>query len=205
MRVGNCVAVLLAVFCFSFALACKKSGIDPKPQNSSQESDPNTVRFRTEIQRVEGSLSQIPDKGAAFYLLARRYAQLGELKKSLALTQGVHRPRRGVRPRGRASAGCVALQPRIPKPRRCSPPPPSSGGTSQGRIYSSREGSRSRRPGGPSGKARLLHGKCGSQENHPDYERRSGQTSSSPISMACSHWEESRWIRRITAGSLACA
>jgi len=42
-------------------------------------------KVRAEIRRVENVLPKIPDRGAALFLLARRYAHLGELQKALAL------------------------------------------------------------------------------------------------------------------------
>jgi hypothetical protein len=40
---------------------------------------------RAEIQRIEATLSKITDRGAALFLLAKQYAQLGELPKALSL------------------------------------------------------------------------------------------------------------------------
>ena len=41
--------------------------------------------MRAEIRAVENVLPKVPDRGAALFLLARRYAHLGELQKALAL------------------------------------------------------------------------------------------------------------------------
>jgi cytochrome c-type biogenesis protein CcmH/NrfG len=50
---------------------------------SAQSADAQKVR--AEIRAVENVLPKIPDRGAALFLLARRYAHLGELQKALAL------------------------------------------------------------------------------------------------------------------------
>ena len=42
-------------------------------------------KMREEIRAVEAVLPKIPDRGAALYLLGRRYAHLGETQKALAL------------------------------------------------------------------------------------------------------------------------
>jgi hypothetical protein len=56
-------------------------------QNSSPPPavSPDTARFRGEIERIEAVLPKIADRGAALYFLARRYAQVGDRKKSLSL------------------------------------------------------------------------------------------------------------------------
>ncbi len=46
---------------------------------------PDSVPVRAEIGRIEGALPKIRDRGAALYLLAQRYAHLGDLQKALAL------------------------------------------------------------------------------------------------------------------------
>lgn len=46
---------------------------------------PDTERLRAEIQQVQGVLPKIADRGAALFLLAKRYAQLGDLAKALSL------------------------------------------------------------------------------------------------------------------------
>src|SRR5205814_10209086 len=42
-------------------------------------------RFEAEIQKIEHLLPEVPDRGAALYLLSRRYAQIGNPQKALAL------------------------------------------------------------------------------------------------------------------------
>ena len=54
--------------------------IAPHSQSSADRS-----RFEAEIQKIEQLLPKIPDRGAALYLLSRRYAQIGNLQKALAL------------------------------------------------------------------------------------------------------------------------
>ena len=72
---------LLPLFCVAIQLhgAVQQT---PTPKNrASQE----TVTRRAQIQKVEESLPKIADRAAALYFLARRYAQVGELEKSLSL------------------------------------------------------------------------------------------------------------------------
>jgi hypothetical protein len=57
---------------------------EPANAQASSASRDNEMR-RTEVQQVEAALPRIADRGAALFFLARRYAQLGELEKSLAL------------------------------------------------------------------------------------------------------------------------
>jgi hypothetical protein len=45
----------------------------------------DTAPVRAEIQRIEASVPKITDRGAALFLLAKEYAQIGELPKSLSL------------------------------------------------------------------------------------------------------------------------
>jgi hypothetical protein len=47
------------------------------------QAPPNAPALRGDAQRVEENLTKIPDRGAALFFLARRYAQLGELQKAL--------------------------------------------------------------------------------------------------------------------------
>jgi hypothetical protein len=46
---------------------------------------PDAARMRAQIQRIEDALPKIPDRGAALFLLAGRYARLGELQNALTL------------------------------------------------------------------------------------------------------------------------
>jgi sugar lactone lactonase YvrE len=45
----------------------------------------DTARILTEIQRIESALPNIADRGAALYLLARRYASAGDRERALAV------------------------------------------------------------------------------------------------------------------------
>jgi hypothetical protein len=77
-------------------------------QNSTapHEAPPDATPIRAEIQKLEDSLPKIPDRGAALFLLARRYAHLGELEKALALLKHCIALDEGFDP-----AGSPALQP----------------------------------------------------------------------------------------------
>src|SRR5215468_6770243 len=56
---------------------------NPPPAQPIAPAD--AARMRAEIARVEEALPKIPDRGAALFLLARRYARLGELQNALTL------------------------------------------------------------------------------------------------------------------------
>jgi hypothetical protein len=58
------------------------------------------TRIRAEIEKVEGLLPQLPDRGTGLYFLARPYAQLGELTKALALLKECFPLGEGFDPRG---------------------------------------------------------------------------------------------------------
>jgi tetratricopeptide (TPR) repeat protein len=68
---------LLLLFAVTNVLARRNS---PMPAASL-----DAARMRAEIQRIEDALPKIPDRGAALFLLARRYARLGELQNALTL------------------------------------------------------------------------------------------------------------------------
>jgi hypothetical protein len=55
------------------------------PQQTPPPSPAEVAGFRAEIQKIEEAVPRIADRGAALSVLARRYAQLGELSKALAL------------------------------------------------------------------------------------------------------------------------
>ena len=87
MRVFKAVGLLVAVSGLGFSQAHNQSQITAMQQNSAApiQPPPDAVVLHTEVQEIEDSLSKIPDRGAALFLLARRYAHLGELQKALAL------------------------------------------------------------------------------------------------------------------------
>jgi hypothetical protein len=60
------------------ASAQQNSPTPPQP-------DPDPARVRSDIQYVENALPKIPDRAAALFILARRYAQSGDLQKALSL------------------------------------------------------------------------------------------------------------------------
>lgn len=82
MKIFNRISVIIAalVLCFS-----------QLPSTAQQTSPPSSppaaeaARIRAEIVSVETLLPKIPDKGAAQFLLARRYAQLGDQRRALVL------------------------------------------------------------------------------------------------------------------------
>jgi hypothetical protein len=81
-------------------------------QNSTATpATPDSARIRGEIQTLEELLPRIPDRGAALFLLARRYAQLGESKKSLALLRECVSLDKGFDPGGHYSGSGRPLEP----------------------------------------------------------------------------------------------
>jgi hypothetical protein len=88
MRVFKAAGLLVAVFGLGFSQAHNRSQITEVHQNSAAPIQPPPLDgavLRAEVQKIEDSLPKVPDRGAALFLLARRYAQLGELQKALAL------------------------------------------------------------------------------------------------------------------------
>ncbi len=82
MRIFNRIPVIIA------ALALCIGQSPSRAQQTSPSSGPpptEAARIRAEIASVETLLPRIPDKGAAQFLLARRYAQLGDQRRALAL------------------------------------------------------------------------------------------------------------------------
>ncbi len=84
MRALSTVTCLLVICSFPLA----QQTTPPTSQHASatgstQPADAENVR--AEIGAVESVMRRIPDRGAALFLLARRYAHLGELQKALAL------------------------------------------------------------------------------------------------------------------------
>jgi hypothetical protein len=83
MRLRNTLALALAAWavCILYAF-----GQVPTNQISTTlpPAPPDADRTRLEIRSVEGLLPKIPDRGAAMYFLARRYAHLGDLLKAFA-------------------------------------------------------------------------------------------------------------------------
>src|ERR1700730_12675376 len=88
MRVFKAAGLLVAVFGLGFSQAHNRSQITEVHQNSAAPIQPPPLDgavLRAEVQKIEDSLPKVPDRGAALFLLARRYAQRGELQKALAL------------------------------------------------------------------------------------------------------------------------
>jgi len=79
VKARKAAALLLAVSGWSFPCIHGQSQTAPIPAPS------DAAVVRAEVQKIEDSLPQIPDRGAALFLLAGHYAHLGELHKALAL------------------------------------------------------------------------------------------------------------------------
>src|ERR1700716_566689 len=87
MRVFKAAALLAAMLGVGFSHAHRQFQTTTLKQNSTPpiQPPPNAAVLRAEVQKIEDSLPKIADRGAALFLLARRYAQLGELQKALEL------------------------------------------------------------------------------------------------------------------------
>ena len=79
--------MLLVVSALSLSHIESQSQTTSPQQNSTApiHPPPDAAVVHAEVQKIEYSLSQIPDRGAALFLLAKRYAHLGEVQKALAL------------------------------------------------------------------------------------------------------------------------
>src|SRR5216684_376131 len=86
MRALRAIACFLVVCGIGFSIARKSAAPSSQQKSTAAFFAPaDAQKVRAEIRAVESSLSKIPDRGAALFLLARRYAHLGELQKALAL------------------------------------------------------------------------------------------------------------------------
>src|SRR5579864_6424366 len=88
MRAFLTITCLLIACAISVPFAQHSTRTAPhraSPAGSPQPSDAEKVR--AEIRAVEDVLPGIPDRGAALFLLARRYAHLGDLQKALSLLE----------------------------------------------------------------------------------------------------------------------
>jgi sugar lactone lactonase YvrE len=86
MRALSTIACLLLVCGIDFSVARQSTPTDSQPGSAEASGQPaDAQKVRAEIRAVEDVLPKVPDRGAALFLLARRYAQLGELQKALAL------------------------------------------------------------------------------------------------------------------------
>src|SRR5260370_1671646 len=112
MRRLNAVACLLVVSGISLSVARKpvpRASQQKLPATSAQPDDEEEVR--AEIRDVENVLPKIPDRGAALFLLARRYAHLGQMPKALALLKECMALDAGFDPEPRESPSFRPLQP----------------------------------------------------------------------------------------------
>jgi hypothetical protein len=87
MRAFEATALLLAAIGLGFSYIHSQFQTAPVQKNSTSpiQPSPDAAVLRAEVCKIEDSLRRIPDRGAALFLLARRYAQLGQLQKGLAL------------------------------------------------------------------------------------------------------------------------
>src|SRR5260370_15881057 len=73
-------------------LLCALLSVVPQQGGSAQQSSAtaaaqvseDAARARAEIERIEGALPRITDRGAALFLLAKEYVRLGEFPKALS-------------------------------------------------------------------------------------------------------------------------
>jgi hypothetical protein len=87
MRLFKAAALLMVTFGLGFSHVHRQFQTAAVQQNSTApiQPPPNAAVLRAEVQKIEDSLPKIADRGAALFLLARRYVQLGEPQKALAL------------------------------------------------------------------------------------------------------------------------
>jgi sugar lactone lactonase YvrE len=86
MRALRTIACLLIVCGIGFPFARQSTPTASQQGSTAGSTQPaETQKVRAEIRAVENVLPKIPDRGAALFLLARRYAHLGELQKALSL------------------------------------------------------------------------------------------------------------------------
>jgi len=92
MRRGFFLRALSRITCFLIACGVGFSATGKLAPTTSQQGatlssaqPADAKKVRAEIRAVENILPKIPDRGAALFLLARRYAHLGNQQKALAL------------------------------------------------------------------------------------------------------------------------
>jgi hypothetical protein len=80
-------SVLPAAFILFVSYGFAQAVAPPAQQSSEAAATPRSdaARIQAEITTVENLLPRIPDKGAAWFVLARRFAQFGDRQKALAL------------------------------------------------------------------------------------------------------------------------
>lgn len=80
------IASLFVVCGIGISVARKSTPAVSQQGLAADSAQPADVpKVRAEIRAVESVLPKVPDRGAALFLLARRYAHLGEVQKALAL------------------------------------------------------------------------------------------------------------------------
>jgi hypothetical protein len=70
--------------CAVLSILAQLSGCTRQKPSVPVQAVADTAPVRAEIQRIEASVPKITDRGAALFLLAKEYAQIGELPKSSA-------------------------------------------------------------------------------------------------------------------------
>src|SRR5205807_8906336 len=75
----------MLLLCAVLSILAQLSGCSKQHSSMPPQAPADTAPVHAEIQKVEASLSKINDRGAALFLLAKQYAQLGELLKALSL------------------------------------------------------------------------------------------------------------------------
>jgi hypothetical protein len=80
------VAIVFGLSCLrANAQSQTPTAAPPQASTAPAQTSPTTASRRAEIQKIEEALPKIPDRGATLFLLARRYAQIGDPQKALAL------------------------------------------------------------------------------------------------------------------------
>jgi hypothetical protein len=87
------VCTLFFLLWQAIASAQQNSTAPPQP-------GPDPARVRSDIQYVENALPKISDRAAALFILARRYAQSGDLEKALSLLKECNSLDEGFDPSG---------------------------------------------------------------------------------------------------------
>ncbi|HKS73577.1 MAG TPA: hypothetical protein VJQ82_10305 [Terriglobales bacterium] len=82
MRKGPRKGIRLGTLLFCVALIPPSFSQQPAPDKP--QASPETLMRRAEVRQVEALLPKLADRGAGLFFLSRRYAQLGEVDKSLA-------------------------------------------------------------------------------------------------------------------------
>jgi sugar lactone lactonase YvrE len=85
MRAYNAIICAIVLCSGSSFAGQSKASVLQQDAGTSVTAPADAENVRAEIRSLEAVLSKVPDRGALLFLLARRYAHLGELQKALAL------------------------------------------------------------------------------------------------------------------------